>query len=62
MNNEPYFVYICFELIGTRKERPQLSTGDIMTGHKSVTALEKYIRADKLEVAQKLVLQYDYFK
>lgn len=37
---------------------------DIMkvTGHKSVTTLEKYIRADKLEVAQKLVLQYDYFK
>ena len=31
---------------------------DIMkvTGHKSVTTLEKYIRADKLEVAQKLVL------
>ncbi len=37
---------------------------DIMkvTGHKSVTTLEKYIRADKLEVAQKLVLKYDYFK
>ena len=37
---------------------------DIMkvTGHKSVTTLEKYIRVDKLEVAQKLVLQYDYFK
>lgn len=37
---------------------------DIMkvTGHTSVTSLEKYIRADKLEVAQKLVLQYDYFK
>ena len=37
---------------------------DIMkvTGHKSVTTLEKYIWADKLEVAQKLVLQYDYFK
>ncbi len=37
---------------------------DIMkvTGHKSVTTLEKYIRADKLEVAQKLVLHYDYFK
>lgn len=37
---------------------------DIMkvTGHKSVSTLEKYIRADKLEVAQKLVLQYDYFK
>jgi hypothetical protein len=33
-----------------------------VTGHKSVTTLEKYIRADKLEVAQKLVLQYDYFK
>lgn len=37
---------------------------DIMkvTGHTSVTSLEKYIRADKLEVAQKLVLKYDYFK
>lgn len=37
---------------------------DIMkvTGHRSVATLEKYIRADKLEVAQKLVLKYDYFK
>lgn len=38
---------------------------DIMkvTGHKSVTTLEKYIRADKLEVAQKLARKnYQYFK
>lgn len=37
---------------------------DIMkvTGHKSVTTLEKYIRADKLEVAQKLARTYDYFE
>ena len=27
-----------------------------------VTTLEKYIRADKLEVAQKLAARYDYFK
>lgn len=37
---------------------------DIMkvTGHKSVATLEKYIRADKLEVAQSLAARYDYFK
>ena len=34
-----------------------------VTGHKSVTTLEKYIRADKLEVAQKLARKnYRYFK
>ena len=38
---------------------------DIMkvTGHRSVATLEKYIRADKLEVAQKLARKnYQYFK
>ncbi|MCQ2068429.1 MAG: site-specific integrase [Bacteroidaceae bacterium] len=37
---------------------------DIMkvTGHRSVATLEKYIRADKLEVAQKLARTYDYFE
>lgn len=37
---------------------------DIMkvTGHRSVATLEKYIRADKLEVAQNLAARYDYFK
>lgn len=37
---------------------------DIMkvTGHRSVATLEKYIRADKLEVAQNLAAKYDYFK
>ena len=37
---------------------------DIMkvTGHRSVATLEKYIRADKLEVAQSLAARYDYFK
>lgn len=36
---------------------------DIMkvTGHRSVATLEKYIRADKLEVAQSLAARYDYF-
>lgn len=37
---------------------------DIMkvTGHRSVATLEKYIRADKLDVARNLVLRYSYFK
>ena len=37
---------------------------DIMrvTGHKSINTLEKYIRADKLEVAHKLRNSYAYFK
>ena len=65
--------YKKYELICTHTARRTCATlmyldgiaiYDIMkvTGHKSVTTLEKYIRADKLEVAQKLVLQYDYFK
>lgn len=37
---------------------------DIMkvTGHTSLASLERYIRADKLEVAQNLAARYDYFK
>lgn len=37
---------------------------DIMkvTGHKSVATLEKYIRADKLDVARNLATRYSYFQ
>jgi len=37
---------------------------DIMkvTGHKSVSTLEKYIRADKLDVARNLATRYSYFQ
>ncbi len=62
-----------YELIGTHTARRTGATlmylagipiYDIMrvTGHKSVNTLEKYIRADKLEVAQKLRHSYEYFK
>ncbi len=62
-----------YELIGTHTARRTGATlmylagipvYDIMrvTGHKSINTLEKYIRADKLEVAQKLRNSYEYFK
>lgn len=62
-----------YELIGTHTARRTGATlmylagipiYDIMrvTGHKSINTLEKYIRADKLEVAQKLRNSYAYFK
>ena len=62
-----------YELIGTHTARRTGATlmylagipiYDIMrvTGHRSINTLEKYIRADKLEVAQKLRHNYDYFK
>ena len=37
---------------------------DIMkiTGHATVQNLKKYIKADELEVLEKLVDKYDYFK
>ena len=37
---------------------------DIMkiTGHTSVSSLKKYIKADELEVAQKIAQKYDYFR
>ncbi len=62
-----------YELIGTHTARRTGATlmylagipiYDIMrvTGHKSINTLEKYIRADKLEVAHKLRNSYAYFK
>lgn len=67
-------IYPKYLLIGTHTARRTGATlmyldgmhiYDIMkiTGHRSVATLEKYIRADKLEVAQKLVRNnYQYFK
>ena len=33
-----------------------------ITGHSSITMLEKYIKADGLETVKKMAENYDYFK